>query len=278
MKLKIILSYLLVILTASSFAQKMNVASFNLRMDTKKDTGNLWVDRAPLASALIQFHDFDVFGTQEGFLNQLEDISNALPQFDRYGAGRDDGKSKGEHAAIFFKKNLFKLIDKGDFWLSETPDKPSLGWDATCCKRICSWVYLEHKQSKKRFYFFNAHYDHQGVIARNESSNLILKKIKEIAKGKPVILSGDFNGGHNSDWYLSLANSGVLKDSYKLVQQPYAFSGSFNSFGRALPGKEIIDHIFVSKDFDVNRWGILTDSFNGKFPSDHFPILIEVNL
>src|SRR5690606_16962298 len=97
MKFKIILSCLLISITASSFAQKMNVASFNLRMDTKKDTGNLWVDRAPLASALIQFHDFDVFGTQEGFLNQLDDLSRALPQYDRYGVGRNDGKSKGEH-------------------------------------------------------------------------------------------------------------------------------------------------------------------------------------
>ena len=92
--------------------------------------------------------------------------------------GRDDGKEKGEHSAIYFKTSEFKLLKSGDFWLSETPDKPSLGWDATCCNRISSWVYLQHKKTGKKFYMFNAHFDHQGVKARVESSKLILKKIR----------------------------------------------------------------------------------------------------
>src|SRR5690606_8318121 len=179
----------------------------------------------------------------------------------------EDGKEKGEHSAIFYKKDEFKLLDKGDFWLSETPDKPSLGWDATCCNRICSWVYLKHKKSKKKFYFFNVHFDHQGVIARVESSKLILQKIKEIAKGKPVVLTGDFNGSQESDLYKILANSSLLNDTYELAEHPYSLNGSFNGFGRSLQKTDVIDHIFVTKDFQVARWGILSDSYYGKYPS-----------
>jgi endonuclease/exonuclease/phosphatase family metal-dependent hydrolase len=258
------------------FAQSINVGSFNIRMETNKDIGNLWIDRAPAVTSLIRFHDFDIFGTQEGFKSQLDDISAALPQYARYGAGRDDGKEKGEHSTIYFKKDEFVLLDKGDFWLSETPDKPSLGWDATCCNRICSWVYLEHKKSKKKFYFFNVHFDHQGVIARVESSKLILRKIQEIAKGRPAVLAGDFNGSQDSELYKILDNSTLLNDTYKLAAHPYALNGSYNGFGRSTQNADIIDHIFVTKDFNVNRWGILSDSYNGKFPSDHFPVLSEI--
>jgi endonuclease/exonuclease/phosphatase family metal-dependent hydrolase len=259
-------------------AQNLIIGTYNLRYANPRDTGNLWVNRAPIVASLIRFHDFDIFGTQEGLLNQLNDINTALPQYERYGLGRDDGKDAGEHSAIFFKKARFKLLNKGDFWLSQTPDKPSLGWDATCCNRICSWVYLEDKQSKKKFYFFNVHYDHQGKIAREESSKLILEKIKTIAGKEPVILTGDFNGAHDSSWYLRVANSGILKDTYSQVINPYANNASFNGFKNGVPGDEIIDHIFTTGSFSVKRWGILTDTYHGKYPSDHFPVLTEVTL
>jgi endonuclease/exonuclease/phosphatase family metal-dependent hydrolase len=227
-------------------------------------------------SALIRFHDFDILGTQEGLQNQLEDISAALPEYQRYGIGRDDGKDKGEHSAIFFKKDKFRLLNKGDFWLSATPEKPSLGWDATCCNRICSWVHLQDIKSHKSFYVFNAHYDHEGKIARKESSKLILQKIKSIAGKAAVILTGDFNGGHDSSWYLQVANSGMMKDTYRQAKQPYAYNGSFNDFGKN-KSNEIIDHVFTSAAFKTDGWGILTDSYQQKFPSDHFPVLVKVH-
>ena len=263
--------------TTLSHAQQLTVGTYNVRYDNPGDTGNLWADRAPVVASLLRFHDFDVFGTQEALKNELDDISKALPEYERYGRGRDDGKEKGEHAAIFFRKDKFKLLDKGDFWLSETPDKPSLGWDATCCNRISSWVYLQDLSTNKKFYFFNVHYDHQGVQARNESSKLMLRKIKEIAGKEPAILTGDFNGGYTSDWYKALANSGLLKDTYKAVAQPYAPNGSFNGFKQQPDSNEIIDHIFVTDGFKVDKWGILTDTYRGKFPSDHFPVLVELS-
>jgi endonuclease/exonuclease/phosphatase family metal-dependent hydrolase len=258
-------------------AQQLNIGTYNIRYDNAQDVGNLWVDRAPVVAALLRFHDFDIFGTQEGLKNQLDDISKALPQYARYGLGRNDGIDQGEHSAIFYKKDRFKLLNKGDFWLSQTPEKPSLGWDATCCNRICSWIQVQDLQTKKKFYFFNVHYDHQGVQARQESSKLILNKIREIAGKAPVILTGDFNGDHESTWYQELANSGLLKDTYRQVEYPYASNASFNSFGKQSGSKEIIDHIFVTDHFKVRKWGVLTDTYHGKFPSDHFPVMVKLD-
>ncbi|MEO6257653.1 MAG: endonuclease/exonuclease/phosphatase family protein [Ginsengibacter sp.] len=277
--MKVILFYsLTVMMVHSAMGQNLIIGSYNLRYDNPKDTGNLWQDRRAAVIALIRFHEFDIFGTQEGLKNQIDDINSSLPYYSRSGVGRDDGKDKGEHSAIFYKNDRFELLKNGDFWLSETPDKPSLGWDAICCYRICSWVYLRDKKSGKKFFFFNVHYDHQGVVARKESSKLILEKIKNIAGNEAVIFTGDFNGAPNTEWYKTIANSTVLSDTYDHAKFPYANNGSFNAFGSRVESNEIIDHIFISKQFSAVRWGILTDTYHGKFPSDHFPVLTELSL
>lgn len=270
------IAFLLLLFSAQIQAQDIRIATYNVRYDNKGDSGNLWVNRYPVIKALVLFHDFDIFGTQEALRHQIDSLSANLPGYAWYGSGRDDGQSKGEHSAIFYKKNKYKALGKGDFWLSETPEKPGPGWDARL-NRICSWLQLQDVKSKKKFYVFNVHYDHQGVKARQESSKLILEKIKTIAGNNPVLLTGDFNGDHNSEWYKLIANSNVLLDTYRLVKSPYANNGSFNSF--SVPSSTaIIDHIFVSKQFSVKRWGILTDSYFGKFPSDHFPVVADVTL
>ena len=282
MKLKRLLFVSLLISSMISVnAQTINVATYNMRNDNNSEDsthGNGWKQRYPVIAALIQFHDFDIFGTQECLYHQIQDISNKLPGYDYYGIGRDDGKHAGEHSEIFFKKDKFQLLAHGDFWLSQTPDKPSLGWDATCCNRICSWVLLQDKKSKKKFYVFNTHYDYQKDLARNESSKLILKEIKTIAGTQPVIFMGDMNGGNESEWYKTIANSGILKDTYKEAKNPYTNNGSFNGFGSTVKSDEIIDHIFVTKQFTVQKWGILTDTYHGKYPSDHFPVLAVLKL
>lgn len=271
------LAAILLLISSSLTAQDIRVASYNLRYANKSDSGNLWEQRVPVISQLIRYHDFEIFGTQEGLRHQLDTLSARLPEYGWYGRGRDDGDAKGEHSAIYYKKSLFDLLDKGDFWLSQTPDKPGFGWDARF-NRICTWVKLRHKTSKKIFFVFNAHYDHQGVQARVNSSVLILEKIKALAGKSPALLTGDFNGDHQSEWYRSIANSGWLKDTYKLVTSPYAPNGSFNNFGRGKQNDQIIDHIFVTAAFKVKSWAVLTDTYYGRFPSDHFPILSVVKL
>jgi endonuclease/exonuclease/phosphatase family metal-dependent hydrolase len=272
----------LVVMTLLSFityfvnAQKMTVATYNLRLQTDADSGNLWTQRAPVIASLIRFHGFDIFATQEGFRNQLEDIKKILPEYEFYGVGRDDGKQAGEHSAIFFRKDRFTVAKNGDFWLSETPDQPSKGWDATCCNRICSWVYLTDKMTMRNFYFFSAHFDHQGQVARVESSKLILQRINSIAGNEPVIFAGDLNGNQQSEWYRNIEGSELLDDTFRQTNFSYVNNGTFNGFGKTLSSNDIIDHIFISKHFLVTRWGILSDSYHGKFPSDHFPILADL--
>lgn len=161
--------------TSKKSSCTVNVATFNLRMDTPKDGVNAWSNRKEMVKGLIRFHDFDIFGTQEGFKHQLDNILE-LGNYAYIGVGRDDGKEAGEHSAIFYKTDRFKVLDKGNFWFSETPDIPGKGWDAICCNRICSWGKFRDKVSGKTFFFFNSHYDHQGKVARRESSHLLLKR------------------------------------------------------------------------------------------------------
>lgn len=259
-------------------AQTMRVASYNIRNENTYDTGNLWNDRVDHVAALIKFHEFDIFGVQEALEHQLETLQAALPGYAYYGIGRDDGKQAGEHESIFYKTAKFDLLDKGDFWLSATPDVPSKSWDAPCCNRICSWVKLKARSSGKTFYVFNAHYDYEKDYARNQSSLLMLKKIAAIAGNSPVIMVGDINGDNNSSWYKSLEASDKLEDSYVLAKDPYMPRGSFNEFGKYEDG-ELIDHIFCSKDFKVGKWGVLSDTYGKlKFPSDHCPVMTVLTL
>ena len=252
-------------------SQQMRIATYNIRYDNPRDSGNLWVDRLPRITALLEYHDFDIFGTQEGLKHQLEQLLKSLKGYEMYGIARDDGKNEGEHAAIFYRKESFQLLDKGDFWLSPTPDQPGKGWDANI-NRICSWIKLQEKRTKNVFFLFNVHYDHQGIIARKESSRLLLRKIPQITNGAPFILTGDFNGNHESEWYRMLQASGMMLDAMTLAQKPYAPNGTFNGFRSSGISNDIIDHIFISRDFTVGEYAILTDSYLGKFPSDHFPV------
>ena len=132
MKKTFIISIFLSLMTIIGQAQTLRVATFNLRYDNKNDSGNLWTDRMKPVADLIRFHDFDVVGVQEALANQLTDVSSALPEYALYGKGRDDGKAAGEHSSIFYKKDKFTFLNKGDFWLSETPDVPGKGCDVTC--------------------------------------------------------------------------------------------------------------------------------------------------
>ncbi|NGM66222.1 endonuclease/exonuclease/phosphatase family protein [Sphingobacterium sp. SGR-19] len=254
-------------------AQELTVASFNIRLKTTSDVGNLWDDRKQAVTNLIQFHEFDIFGIQEGFYEQVQDMKNQLPGFEYIGVGRDDGAQKGEHSAVFFNKQRFKVIKDGTFWLSGTDTKkPNKGWDAAL-PRICTWGVFEDNQNGKRFIFMNTHFDHVGIEARRESAKLILEKAKELAGDLPIILTGDFNVDETNEAYFTLAKSGIVRDVHELANIVYEPNSSFNAWGKGLKPKQRIDHIFITKPFNVRKYGILTDTYMGKFPSDHFPVV-----
>ncbi len=274
---KLLISLSLVLCMGLSYAQKMNVATFNIRMKTDSDVGNLWKDRYRHLTDLIKFHEFEIFGVQEAFKEQLNDMSAQLPDFKYIGVGRDDGADKGEHSSIFYDTKRFEVSKSGTFWLSPTDtEKPNKGWDAAL-PRICTWGIFKDKSNGKKFIFMNTHFDHVGIEARRESAKLILAKAKEFAKDLPLILTGDFNIDETNEAYFTLAKSGVVQDVYDLAKIKYEPNSSFNAWGKNIQEKARIDHIFITKPFTVRKYGILTDTYMGKFPSDHFPVMAELS-
>jgi endonuclease/exonuclease/phosphatase family metal-dependent hydrolase len=198
-----------------------------------------------------------------------------LPGYAFTGKGRDAGSDTGEHSAIIYKIERFKILESGDFWLRDASETPGLGWDATCCNRICSWAKFKDIKSKREFYFFNVHFDHQGVIARRESGKLMVKKIAKIANGKPVICTGDFNSTPETEQILTMETQ--LSDSYKITQMsPYGPVGTYNGFKFDAPLKNRIDYVFVSKEFSVLKYAVLTDAKEQRYPSDHMPVVVDL--
>lgn len=273
-------SLLFAVLLSAGAKEKdvLKVATFNLRMDTPSDGDNAWSHRKDLVNDVIRFYDFDLFGTQEGFTHQLNDILR-LGTYRFIGAGRDDGKEAGEHSAIFYRADRFKVLDQGNFWLSEHPEKPGLGWDATCCNRICSWGKFEDVRSGKQFFFFNVHYDYEGVVARPESSRLMLAEIKRIAADRPVFLTGDFNAIPSEEPILLLDKSGLLRDSYKITKEPpFGPACTYHGYDSTVRTDERLDYIWVTDGIQVDSYGVLTNTLYGKTPSDHFPVMVIVEL
>ena len=261
---------------ARKAAVPLRIATFNLRLNVASDGPDAWPNRKELVKNLVRYHSFDVFGTQEGFRGQLDGIAE-LPEYAFVGHGRDDGKEGGEHSAIFYKKARLQLLQTGDFWLSQTPDRPSLGWDAKCCNRICSWAKFKDLRSGQQFYFFSVHFDHEGVEARRQSGKLMVQKIKEIAHNAPVVCAGDFNSTPDTEQIKTMQT--LLGDAYQLTQQPaYGPVGTFTGFKLDAPLLNRIDYLFVSRGSTVLDYAALTDSMRGHYPSDHFPVVANVLL
>lgn len=283
MKRTIIILGILLFSVAITIAQNsnessFNIASFNLRMDTPNDGENAWPNRKEMVKGLIRFHEMDIVGIQEGFKHQLDDILE-LEEYAYVGVGRDDGQDAGEHSAIIYKVSRFDVIDNGDFWFSETPEVPGKGWDATCCNRICSWAKFRDKLTGNEFFVFNSHYDHQGQEARKNSSILLIEQIKKIAGNETVFATGDFNAVPTSEPILIIQESGILNDAHAVsLQEPYGTIGTTNSFRVDAAMKNRIDYIWVSSDVTVNKYGVLNDMQYSRFPSDHFPVMVNVKI
>ena len=312
---------LLLFLVLAAFqldAQEMLVGSYNIRYKNANDSlkGEVWSKRCQVICDQVNFMAPMIFGAQEVLYSQLQDMRKALDGYDYIGIGRDDGKRGGEHEAIFYKKDMVRLLDHGDFWLSETPEKPGLGWDAVCI-RICTWGKFavrnpappvrgglfnrSPKPNESVFYFFNLHMDHVGVVARREAARLVVAKVREIAQGAPVFITGDFNVDQNDEIYTIFTHSGLLKDSYEAARVRFAENGTFNAFKTNYFTTSRIDHVFVSPNIKVEAYGVLTnsywtpdedpddtlkssdapqeisfDTYIRHNPSDHYPVFVKV--
>lgn len=280
---------------------EFNLATYNIRLPAGSDSvqGNGWGRRLPYLAGLVRFHEFDIFGTQEGVRHQLDSLRGRLPGYEYIGVGRDNGAEKGEHAAIFYDSKKFDLKDHGDFWLSETPEKPSKGWDAAY-PRVCTWGRFVHKDTGREFVMFNLHMDHIGRTARIESVKLIQKKIAEFGLGSlPVFLTGDFNIDQNNPCIAEICSSGMFKDAHDAAPVVYEPNGTFNAFNPQGFTASRLDHIFVSPQVEVKKFGVLTDSYRtlanemkpadfsdsfsvnvasyvSRLPSDHYPVMVRV--
>lgn len=259
-------------------AQTLKIMTYNIRLDVESDGENDWTHRKDFFNGQLQFYAPDIFGVQEAKPNQVLDIAAALPQYAYVGIGRE-GVGKGESSNIFYIKEKFKEVQSGTFWLSQTPDSISIGWDAAC-NRVCTYVLLKNKQSNKLIWVFNTHLDHIGEQARTKGLELILTKIEKLNSNKyPVVLMGDFNSEPETDRIIALKSK--MNDSKMISKEkPFGPYGTFNNFKYNEVSKLLIDYIFLSKGdaITVNKYGVLSDAKDLKYPSDHFPVLIEISL
>ena len=271
-------SFMIVLVFCTTIlGQNLKLITYNIRLDVASDGENSWFNRREYLCSQLAFYEPDVFGIQEALPNQVTDISTFLPKYNFVGIGRD-GIGKGESSNIFFKKDKFKLLEQNTFWLSETPEIVSKGWDAAL-NRICTYVLLTDKKTKQTFWVFNTHLDHMGVLARTNSISLILSKISELnTKNYPVIFMGDFNSEPTEERIVNLKKRMI--DSQDISEQKLLGpEGTFNGFKHNEAVTKRIDYIFLSKksNLKVKKYAILSDSKNLKYPSDHLPVYIEIS-
>ncbi len=254
----------------------LNYMTFNIRFDNPDDGEHAWPVRREKVASVIRFHQADIIGMQEVLRRQIDELEDLLPEYRWIGVGRNDGLNGGEFSPIFYRADRFSLVNNGTFWLSETPAVAgSVGWDAALT-RIASWAVMEDISSGTRVLLLNTHFDHRGTQARTESARLLVGSIEALADGLPVIVGGDFNVPPTAEAYQVM--TGYLDDSYVRSETvPHGVAATNSGFevgGSQEPNR--IDYVFVDRAIRVLRYGALTDQWDGSYPSDHLPVLVEL--
>lgn len=250
----------------------MKIMSFNVLC--WGDDAHCFESRTPLVCKRIREQMPDILGTQESHKEWMDIICDALPEYDFVGVGRDDGKEEGEYSPVFYRKDRFELLDSDTFWLSETPDVPSIGWGARC-RRICSWALLKNKADGKTFAAFNTHLDHVSEEARDNGIRLVVEKLRTFGD-IPVFCTGDFNTDEGSTCY-QIMTEDFMADA-KYVADSSDSGNTFTCFKPAeYENSSPIDFIFVKKDaVHVKEYRIVRDDIDGRQPSDHYAITAEI--
>jgi endonuclease/exonuclease/phosphatase family metal-dependent hydrolase len=275
---RILFSLFIFLISLPSFAQIENikVMTYNIRCGFCEDSSsvNNWSKRKYLVAYMIKNHNPDLIGLQEAEMFQVKELIEMLDEYDWYGVSREDGKEGGESTAILYRKARFSPEQKQTLWLSETPEILSKGWDAAF-KRTVTITKLTDILTSKELYYFNTHLDHIGEAARTESSKMIVNEISKYFNEYPVILSGDFNYRSSSDGYKIITNK--IFDT-KLISKIESDGGNitFNGFGKDIQPDNKIDFIFVNDKVEVLNHIVDTTTFNGLYPSDHYPVVVEL--
>ena len=275
---KLLFAVALFCVSCSSTPIDMKVMSFNVRYDNPGDSLNNWKYRKERVIETIASNGADICGAQEVLANQLADLKAGLPQYSFVGVGREDGVSKGEHSAVLYKTERFNLVESGHFWLSETPEAVGLkGWDAAC-ERIATWVVLEDKQSSKKMFFINTHFDHEGQVARRSSVALLLERFAAKSGDMPAIITGDFNATPDSEVVKNMLVSGIVVDVKSLASEVTGPEWTYHEFcGLPLERRTLIDYIFVNDKITATTFKTIFEDKDG-YLSDHNPIVAEIKL
>lgn len=260
----------------------LRTMSFNLRYDTPSDGPNAWPHRRDWVAGLVRFHEADVVGVQEALATMLADLDARLPGFARIGVGRADGRAGGEFSAILYRTDRLELLGGGTFWLSPTPDTPgSKGWD-TAIERVATWARFRDRRTGCRYVHLNTHFDHIGEEARQESARLIRRRLAALAGDLPIVMTGDLNADPRSAPYRILTSDTLagaiapLRDAFRVSRAGhYGPTSTWTEF-RAIEPERRIDYVLVSPSVEVLTHGILPDSWDGRFPSDHLPVLASL--
>jgi endonuclease/exonuclease/phosphatase family metal-dependent hydrolase len=261
---------------SSSAASSVNVLSFNIRYNNPDDGEHAWPNRKGMVASVVRFHAADLVGMQEVLRSQIDDLTVLLPNYSWYGVGRNDGKNSGEFSPIFYRRDRFQLLDSGEFWLSKNPDQiGSKSWDAAL-PRIATWVKFRDRESKQEFIHLNTHFDHRGEVARARSAELILDRLKTLSGNMPAVVTGDFNVPPESEAYATMTS--MLVDSkLESVSEPHGPEGTFGGFTVKVDDTgDRIDYVFVAEGTKVLRYAALSDQWDGRYPSDHLPVLAEI--
>lgn len=268
--------------TVALAQDELNVMTFNIRYDNPGDSLNAWPYRKDKVISQVLFHKADVLGIQEALSQQMRALQAALTGYSYVGVGREDGKMAGEYAAIFYNKNRLELLKTATFWLSETCTVPGKkGWDAANV-RIITWAQLKDKSTGNHFFVFNTHFDHIGQVARRESALMLLHAVDSIAGRQQAIITGDFNAHPQDEPIRIITNTEDkrrLTDTRSVSQTAhYGPSGTFNAFGPMEVSDQPIDYIFFNRSVEVLEHATISQSWKGRFASDHFAVLARVRL
>lgn len=268
-------SLILWMMFGAAYGESFNVATWNLRYVNEKDSlnGNGWGKRLPYVAQMVLYYDFDILGTQEHDSEPTFELSAMLPEYEYVNLNLP------EVHPIFYRKDKFTLLDKGQFWYSDSSDVVGKGWDAYLI-RFCTWA--KFKYDNHEFFVFNAHFDHKGKLARENSARLTMEKVSEISGGAPSIFLGDLNSLPDSDPLGILREWKGFSDARDRAKIVYAPNGSYNHFNPKHYNTKQIDYIFVADSILVQRYGVLNDSYwdgdSWRYPSDHLPVVIQMTL
>ena len=268
---------LLFIFTGTTLSsQEVELMSYNIKYANENDGENSWSNRKNHITKQIKFYEPGIFGVQEALAIQLKHFKAEMDNYKYVGVGRDDGKEAGEFSAIFYNAEEFEMLENDTFWLSETPAEISVGWDAAM-ERICTYAKFKEKKSGKVFWVFNTHFDHVGEKARENSAKLIWERISALNKENlPVILMGDLNLEPHTGGIRFLMRK--MNDSKAVAKLDFGPDGTYNGYNFKESVTRRIDYIFTSDEIEVKKYGVLSDSKDLKYPSDHLPVWVEVDL